>query len=661
MSLVKFDKCLGFDLGTTNSCVSIIEGSLPVIVQNQEGYNTTPSVVAYTGDHRVIVGANARNQAVKNVLNTFYATKRFIGRQYADKECQDAKRHVSYSVVEGPQGEALMNVPALGKQVSPIEIGSEVLKKLTSSVLETHASGEKPISASDPSFKPQAVITCPAYFNNDQRRATELAGKLAGLDVIRVLSEPTAAALLYNFSTSTPSLRGSAAADPIKEGDVFAVCDNGGGTYDVSILECSGTGVFSVLASSGDGFFGGEDWDNCLVDHILRDFVARNRHKLGVGPGDEDVARLLDAIKADPVTLAVLKDTAETIKIGFSAAESQRIFLPVLYNNLPYDATLTRKEFEALTAHLTERLIPPCRLALRDAGLRIGDISKVLLVGGSTRALAVQSRLERFFKKRPLSVLNPDESVSLGAAVQGAILNKSIDNILLLDVSPLSLGLEVLGGVFSPVIKRNTSIPTKKTQTFTNSEDSQQSVKIRVYQGEREIASQNHFLGEFELADLPLLPKGGMKIDITFEIDENGLVIVSAKEQNSGKACSIRIKNNSLTEEDVGRMLRNAEENRQKDHEDREKIEYGRELQALVAGLGQALQDNAALIQKAGRPLWDRAEKLLYGGRAVVDALGAFTPAALDAVSLVDIKKHRDRIQRVTLEIGEALYGLVAK
>ncbi len=543
-------KIIGIDLGTTNSCVSVMEGGVPTVIQNSEGGRTTPSVVAFTKDGNRLIGQPAKRQAVTNPKNTVSSTKRFVGRLY-DEVAQEIKE-MPYKIVKGSKGEVLFEIH--GKKYSPPEISAMVLQKLKQTAEEYL--GEKVT---------EAVITVPAYFNDNQRQATKDAGVIAGLNVRRIINEPTAAALAYGLDK--------------KKDEKIAVFDLGGGTFDISILEI-GDGVFEVKSTNGDTHLGGDDFDQTLVDWLAEEFKKTE----GID------------IRNDPMALQRLKEAAEKAKIELSSSMQTDINLPFITadSNGPkhLNVNLTRAKFESLVENLIERTKQPCIQAMKDAGLSPDDIDEVILVGGSTRIPAVQQVVKELFKKEPNKSVNPDEVVSIGAAIQGGVLAGEVEDILLLDVTPLSLGIETLGGVATKLIEANTTIPTKKSQIFSTAVDNQPSVEIHVLQGEREMASDNKSLGRFHLDGIPPAPRGVPQIEVTFDIDANGILNVSAKDKATGKEQSIRIEASSgLSESDIEKMKREAKEHEKEDKAKREAVETHNQADQLVYQTEKQLKD----------------------------------------------------------------------
>ncbi|GLW59702.1 chaperone protein DnaK [Hydrogenophilus thermoluteolus] len=550
-------KIIGIDLGTTNSCVAVMENGKPRVIENSEGARTTPSVVAYTADGEILVGAPAKRQAVTNAANTFYAIKRLIGRRYEDPEVQKDIKLMPYKIIRAENGDAWVET-STGKKLSPQQISAEVLRKMKKTA-EDYLGEEVT----------EAVITVPAYFNDAQRQATKDAGRIAGLEVKRIINEPTAAALAYGLDK--------------KPGDSkIAVYDLGGGTFDISIIEIAevdGEHQFEVLATNGDTFLGGEDFDNRLIDYIVSEFQKEQ----GVD------------LKKDPLAMQRLKEAAEKAKIELSSSQQTEVNLPYITADASGPKHLamkiTRAKFESLVEDLIERTIEPCRIALKDAGLTVKEIDEVILVGGQTRMPKVQEKVKEFFGKEPRKDVNPDEAVAIGAAIQGGVLQGEVKDVLLLDVTPLSLGIETLGGVMTKLINKNTTIPTKATQIFSTADDNQTAVTIRVFQGEREMARDNKLLGEFNLEGIRPAPRGVPQIEVTFDIDANGILHVSARDKDTGKENKITIKANSgLTEEQIQQMIRDAELHAAEDKRMRELVEARNQCDALVHSVKKSLE-----------------------------------------------------------------------
>jgi molecular chaperone DnaK len=596
-------KVIGIDLGTTNSCVAVMEGKTPKVIENAEGMRTTPSIVAFTDDGERLVGQPAKRQAVTNPERTIFAVKRLIGRRYDDPMVEKDKKLVPYKIVRAGNGDAWVEVD--GKSYSPSQISAFILQKMKETA-EAHL-GQK---------VDQAVITVPAYFNDAQRQATKDAGKIAGLEVLRIINEPTAAALAYGL-------------DKQKAGTI-AVYDLGGGTFDVSILEI-GDGVFEVKSTNGDTFLGGEDFDMRLVSYLADEFQKEQ----GID------------LRRDKLALQRLKESAEKAKIELSSTTQTEINLPFITADAsgPKHLTmkLTRAKFEALVDDLIQKTIEPCRMALKDAGLSPAEIQEVVLVGGMTRMPKVQEVVKQLFGKEPHKGVNPDEVVAIGAAIQAGVLQGDVKDVLLLDVTPLSLGIETLGGVFTRLIDRNTTIPTKKSQVFSTAEDNQTAVTIRVFQGEREMAQDNKMLGQFDLVGLPPAPRGVPQIEVTFDIDANGIVNVSAKDKGTGKEQQIRIQaSGGLSEADIEKMVKDAEANAEADKKRRAAVEAKNHAEALVHATEKALGEYGSKVGEAER-------------RAIENAM-ADLKEALKGDDPETITAKANTLSQASMKLGEAMY-----
>ena len=596
-------KVIGIDLGTTNSCVAVMEGTQAKVLENTEGARTTPSVVAFTDNEEKLIGQPAKRQAVTNPENTIYAVKRLIGRNFNDPNVKKDVETAPFKIINSDKGDAW--IEAKGNKYSPSQISAFVLQKMKETA-EKYLGQE--VS--------KAVITVPAYFNDAQRQATKDAGKIAGLEVLRIINEPTAASLAYGLDK--------------KENKKIAVYDLGGGTFDVSILEL-GDGVFEVKSTNGDTFLGGEDFDNTIVDYLLSEFKKEN----GID------------LKSDKLALQRLKEAAEKAKIELSSAAQTEINLPFVTADKTgpkhINLKMTRAKLEALVEDLISRTIPPCKTALKDAGMSASEIQEVILVGGMTRMPKVIEEVKNFFGREPNKSVNPDEVVAMGAAIQAGVLQGDVKDVLLLDVTPLSLGIETLGGVSTKLIEKNTTIPTKKSQVFSTAEDNQPAVSIRVLQGEREMASDNKILGNFELVGIAPAPRGVPQIEVTFDIDANGIVNVSAKDKGTGKEQKIQIQaSGGLSEEEIGQMVKDAESNKEADKKKREAVDARNQADTLLHSTEKNLKDHGAKVSDADK-------------KAIEDA-SANLRNALKGTDAEEIKKKTQDLVQTSMKLGEAIY-----
>ena len=596
-------KVIGIDLGTTNSCVAIMDGSQAKVLENAEGARTTPSVVAFLDNEEKLIGQPAKRQAVTNAQDTIFAAKRLIGRSFDDETVKKDISKVPFNIVKSDKNEAW--VEAKSKKYSPSQISAFILQKMKETA-------EKYLGQA----VTKAVITVPAYFNDAQRQATKDAGKIAGLEVLRIINEPTAAALAYGLDK--------------KNGQKIAVYDLGGGTFDVSILEI-GDGVFEVKSTNGDTFLGGEDFDDAVVNYLIDEFKKDN----GID------------LRSDKLALQRLKEAAEKAKIELSSAAQTEINLPFItadktgpkHVNLKF----TRAKLEALVADLVERTLEPCKTALKDSGFSAAEINEVVLVGGMTRMPKIIETVKNFFGKEPNKSVNPDEVVAMGAAIQAGVLQGDVKDVLLLDVTPLSLGIETLGGVSTKLIEKNTTIPTKKSQVFSTAEDNQPAVSIRVLQGEREMASDNKILGNFELVGLPPAPRGTPQIEVTFDIDANGIVNVSAKDKGTGKEQKIQIQaSGGLSDEEIKKMVKDAEANKEADKKKRESVDARNQADSLVFSTEKSLKEHG--------------DKISAEEKKAIETGIADLKKSLEGTDIEDIKKKTQNLIQVSMKLGEAVY-----
>ena len=596
-------KIIGIDLGTTNSCVAIMEGSQPKVLENAEGARTTPSVVAFTDDNEKLIGQPAKRQAVTNPENTIFAVKRLVGRNFDDPTVKKDIEAAPFKIINADNGDAW--IESKGEKYSPSQISAFILQKMKETA-------EKYLGQT----VSKAVITVPAYFNDAQRQATKDAGKIAGLEVLRIINEPTAASLAYGLDK--------------KQNKKIAVYDLGGGTFDVSILEL-GDGVFEVKSTNGDTFLGGEDFDNAIVDYLVAEFKKDN----GID------------LKTDKLALQRLKEAAEKAKIELSSAEQTDVNLPFITADKTgpkhINLKMTRAKLEALVEDLIARTLPPCKTALKDAGLSANEIDEIVMVGGMTRMPKVLAEVKNFFGKEPNKSVNPDEVVAMGAAIQAGVLQGDVKDVLLLDVTPLSLGIETLGGVSTKLIEKNTTIPTKKSQVFSTAEDNQPAVSIRVLQGEREMASDNKMLGNFELVGIAPAARGVPQIEVTFDIDANGIVNVSAKDKGTGKEQKIQIQaSGGLSDEEIEKMVKEAELNKDADKKKRETVDVRNQADTLIHSTEKNLKEHGAKISDAEK-------------KAIEDSSSSLKEA-LKGEDIEDIKKKTESLVQASMKLGEAIY-----